>query len=170
MTRGRPSKFTPAIAATICERIAEGQSLREICKADDIPPMRTIFDWLASNDEFSQQYARAREAQADALVEEILEIADDARNDWMDRQQGEDTIRVVDHEHIARSRLRVDSRKWFASKVAPKKYGERVTQELVGKDNGPIQTEEINARDAILSRIAGISSRTGSQGTSGKPH
>lgn len=132
---GRPSSFTPEIAAEICARIAEGRSLRSICTDEDMPPARTVFDWLASRPEFSQQYARAREAQADALAEECLDIADDGTNDWMERQSesekgaGVNNGWVLNGEHVQRSRLRIDARKWYASKLAPKKYGDKIELE-----------------------------------------
>jgi hypothetical protein len=124
---GRPSDFTDAVAALICTRLAEGESLREICRDEAMPGQSTVFRWLAANEEFREQYARAREAQADHMADEILEIADDGKNDWMERNVGEGEIIVVaDHEHINRSKLRVDARKWLMSKVAPKKYGEKI--------------------------------------------
>lgn len=136
---GRPSSYSPEVADTICARLAAGESLRGICRDDDMPDAATVFRWLASNDDrytgFREQYARAREIQADALVDEILEISDDARNDWMERNNsdGQNIGWQLNGEHVQRSRLRVDSRKWFASKVAPKKYGDRIehTGEIV---------------------------------------
>lgn len=132
---GRPSLYTPETAALICQRIADGQSLREICRADDMPDKATVFRWLGDEkrSDFRDQYARAREAQADHFAEEILEISDDGSNDWMLRQQGEDTVEVANHEHISRSKLRVDSRKWLMSKLAPKKYGDKLDLEHSGQ-------------------------------------
>ncbi len=83
------------------------------------------------------QYARAKELQAEYLLGEIFEIADDGTNDWMERQRQDGSV-AVDHEHIQRSKLRVDTRKWAMSKMAPKKYGERVAMEHSGPDGGPI--------------------------------
>ena len=123
---GRPSSFTKETADIICERISNGESLREICRSDDMPSKTTVMRWLGSNEAFRDQYARAREAQADHFADEILEIADDGTNDWMTRGVGEDATTVPDHEHISRSKLRVDARKWLMSKMAPKKYGDRV--------------------------------------------
>lgn len=127
---GRPSSFTQDVADEICTRIAAGESLRGICRDDNLPDAATVFRWLASNDEklngFREQYARARDIQADALVDEILEISDDATNDWMERNGKDDEGYQLNGEHVQRSRLRVDSRKWFASKVAPKKYGDKL--------------------------------------------
>jgi hypothetical protein len=88
--------------------------------------MSSIFNWLNSNEQFMQQYARAKEVQAEALAEDLLEIADDATNDWMDKRFGETEVRVIDNEAIQRSKLRVDTRKWLMSKLQPKKYGEKL--------------------------------------------
>lgn len=133
---GRPSEFSQETADIICGRLAEGESLRRICKDEDMPASSTVFKWLAAHREFSEQYTRAREAQADAMADEILEIADEGRNDTY---MGEDGVERTDHDVIARSRLRVDARKWLASKMAPKKYGDKVTQEHTGPNGGPVQ-------------------------------
>lgn len=124
---GRPSTFTQEVADEICLRIASGETLRSMT-GDNLPDQRTIFRWLAANDGFRQQYARAKEAQAEVLAEEILEIADDGTNDYIKTDDGE----IVNHEHINRSRLRVDSRKWLLSKLLPKKYGDRIQQDIGG--------------------------------------
>ena len=101
--------------------------------------------WLdGSKPAFSEQYARAREAQADKLAEESLQIADDGRSDtYLDAEGNEKT----DNEAIQRSRLRVDTRKWLASKMAPKKYGDKVA--IGGADDlGPVQTVAKEMTDA----------------------
>ncbi len=117
----RPSDYSPELAAQICQRISEGESLRAICRDETMPATSTVCLWLTKYAEFSEQYARAREAQADALAEEVLEIADDKTGD------------------AQRDRLRFDARKWYAGKVAPKKYGDKVTNEHTGPDGGPVQ-------------------------------
>lgn len=139
---GRPSDYTPGVANIICGRLAEGESLRAICETEELPDKSTVFRWLSAHQDFRDQYARAREIQAETLVDEILEISDDARNDWMERNgdEGEAVGWRLNAEHVQRSRLRVDSRKWFASKVAPKKYGDRIQNEHSGPDGGPIET------------------------------
>jgi hypothetical protein len=120
--------------------------------------------WLAEHQEFRDQYARAREAQADYWAEEIVEIADDGTNDYVDRQNKDgSTYETVNSEHINRSRLRVDTRKWLMARMAPKKYGDRITQEVSGPNGGPIQTEEVNARELVASRIAGLAARKRSE-------
>lgn len=134
--RGRPSVFSQEVADAICERLGEGESLRTICGGDDMPAASTVFKWLAEKTEFSEQYARAREKQADFYAEEIIQIADDGRNDTYMTENGP----AVNHDAIQRSRLRVDARKWYASKLAPKKYGEKLA---VGgaEDLPPIQSK-----------------------------
>lgn len=148
----RPSKFTQALADEICSRIADGESLRSICLSEGMPDKVTVLRWLADDEkhkEFCTQYVRAREAQADRLAEEILEIADDGTRDTYTDENGNER---VNQEVVARSRLRVDARKWLASKMAPKKYGDKVQQEISGPDGGPITVAE--ASDEQLLAIA----------------
>lgn len=134
---GRPSSFTQEVADAICERLANAESLRSICLGDDMPSQTTVFRWLADERYagFREQYARARESQADAIFDEILDIADDGSNDWMERRREDGSVdEVVNHEHIQRSKLRIDARKWMAGKLAPKKYGEKLDVDLRNPD------------------------------------
>lgn len=126
MPAGRPSTYSDELTSRICARLAEGESLRAICSDEDMPAMSSVFLWLGKHPEFSERYARAREAQADALFEDILEIADDARNDWMERKGEGDAGWQANGEHLHRSRLRIDARKWMAGKLRPKVYGEKL--------------------------------------------
>lgn len=104
-----------------------------------MPSQSMVFRWLEAHENFREQYARAREMQADVFADELTEISDDARNDWMKRNHGEDDPGwVANGEHIQRSRLRIDTRKWIASKLKPKKYGEKVDMTHAGPDGGPI--------------------------------
>jgi hypothetical protein len=105
-----------------------------------MPAPSTVYLWLAKYPEFSDQYARAREAQADAIFDDILDIADDATNDWMERNVDDDegVGWKLNGEHIQRSRLRVDARKWMAGKLRPKKYGEKTI--LGGDSENPVKT------------------------------
>ncbi|QDX22555.1 terminase small subunit protein [Pandoraea pnomenusa] len=132
---GRPSSFTQEIGDAICERLANGESLRSICRDEEMPSQPTVFRWIDSHEAFRKQYARAREAQAEFFADQIVSIADDGSNDsYVDDEGNQRT----DHDVIARSRLRVDARKWIASKLLPKKYGDKVTNEHTGADGGPI--------------------------------
>ena len=125
--RGRPSTYTPELADLICEQIADGKSLRSICAAEGMPSKTAVFHWLAAIPAFRDQYAMAREAQADSMADDILDIADDGRHDtYLDDNGNERTNAEV----VARSRLRVDARKWIAAKLKPKVYGDRT--ELTG--------------------------------------
>lgn len=136
---GRPSEFTQAMADAICDGLVSGRSLRSICADENMPAASTVFRWLSLTPKFSEQYARAREAQADALFDETLDIADDGTNDYVTRTNADgSTFEAIDHEHIARSKLRVDTRKWMAGKLQPKKYGDKVVNEHSGPDGGPI--------------------------------
>jgi hypothetical protein len=131
---GRPPMYTAELGATVCQRIAEGESLRQVCRDDAMPSMTTVMKWARENDNFAQQYTRAREALLEHHAEEILEIADDGSNDWISREtKGGRLERVLDEEHVRRSQLRVDARKWLLSKLAPKKYGDKL--ELAGTLN-----------------------------------
>lgn len=130
---GRPTLDTPKMRKEICQRIAEGESLRTICASEGMPDLSTVADWLKDETkaDFTKQYVCAREAQADFYADEIIEIADDGRRDYAI----EDGIEVVDHDHISRSRLRIDARKWYASKLHSKKYGDKVA--VGGADDLP---------------------------------
>lgn len=123
MGGGRPSSYTPEIASEICQRIASGESLRSICKDNHIPDMSTVIAWnLDDREGFSKQYARSRQIQAELLADEIFEVSDDGSNDWQEGKFGP----MLNGEAVARSRLRVDTRKWYLSKVLPKVYGEKI--------------------------------------------
>lgn len=126
--RGRPTKYTKAIADKICEQLANGMTLREVCRAEDMPPEQTVRRWaLEDREGFSAQYARAREIGYMVMADELLEISDDGRNDWMERNGEDDRGWVANGEHMGRSRLRVDTRKWLLSKALPKLYGDKIT-------------------------------------------
>lgn len=122
---GRPSEYTQEIGDRICDQIATSHaSLRTVCKPEDMPATVTVLRWLRDFESFRIQYARAKAEQASLGVEEMYEISDDGTNDfYVDEKTGK--IKV-DHENIQRSRLRVDTRKWVASKLLPKIYGDKL--------------------------------------------
>lgn len=127
-----PYPYSEEIGNEICDIIAtSNKSLSTIIAENPtFPKMTTIFKWLNTSEEFAKNYARAKENQAEYLAEEILRIADDSSNDTVDGEFG-----PMEHkEWINRSRLRVDARKWIASKLKPKKFGDRL--ELDGKVGG----------------------------------
>lgn len=128
---GRPTIFDQELVGKILDRISDGESLRKICCDDAMPGQTTVYRWLRENEEFRQQYASARELQADTLFDETLDIADDATNDWMERHAEGSVSWKENGEAIRRSQLRIDTRKWMAGKLKPKKYGDKT---LVGSD------------------------------------
>lgn len=129
---GRHSTYDPETAAKICERVAEGEPLRQICREKGMPPWRTVYRWLEDNKDFAARFARARDDGADAIAEDILDIIDDGRNDWMEKfaKNGASYLAVND-EAIQRSKLRAEMRLKLLAKWRPAKYGERL--ELAGK-------------------------------------
>lgn len=131
---GRPTKFTQNIFDSICEEISTtSKSLKVICKTFYISTV-TFYKWMKGNEALINIYARAREAQAEILADEIIEIADNSEKDTIQTDTGE----LPNNEWIARSRLRVDARKWAASKLAPKKYGEKQAVDLNVKTEQPL--------------------------------
>lgn len=125
--------YTDEVADIICTRIAEGESLRSICKGEDMPALSTVFRWLNMVPTFSDHYARAREEQAETLADELVSIADETETKVLMGDDGT-SILVLDSTAVARNRLRVDTRKWVASKLKPKKYGEKIQQEHSSPD------------------------------------
>ncbi len=162
---GRPSKYSDQLVAVICERLAEGESLRHICDEPDMPSFRTVFRWLEANPIFCQQYARAREVQAHNLAERAV-------SEGMSASTKDDA---------QAARVRFDALRWMAGKLAPKVYGDKFIQEHTGADGGPVALtidrpptetrEEWNARrkrDRELSRRM-LGAPVGSEEAAGGP-
>lgn len=153
MAKGK-TEFSQEVFDNICERLSDGESLRAICASDDMPNKSSVFRWLACDEKLRDQYAHAREEQADAIFDEILDIADDARNDWMERNNGEDGAGyVLNGEHVQRSRLRIDSRKWMAGKLRPKKYGDKIAVDNTHDVSDPMKE--------LMGYVAGNGARIG---------
>ena len=120
---GRPSEFTQEIADEICARVVDSDyGLEQICQADDLPSARTVFRWLAANEAFRQQYARAKEMQGHVQADRGLK----------------DALTATD---ASLGRLRFDARKWAASKLAPKVYGDKVALTGGSEGDAPIKTQ-----------------------------
>ncbi len=131
---GRPSVMTPEIMESICLRTAEGESQRSICRDPDMPCKPTLRRALDKDSAFAARYAVAREGLYQGWAEEILEIADDSTTDYILKtgRNGHE-YEAADQEHIQRSRLRVDARKWLLSKLLPQTYGDKVEHEYGGE-------------------------------------
>lgn len=122
---GRPSSFSEQIADEICEEIATGGALHRLCaEREGWPSERTVYRWLEEHEDFRQKYARARDRQSDRMAF--------------------DTVLISDEEpDPQRAKVRIDARKWLASKLAPKKYGDKTQLEHTGENGGAIQFERI---------------------------
>ena len=125
LKRGRPTDYTPELVNEICSTIASSsKGISRLCKDNLIwPTKETIFAWLKTYGDFSDQYARAKRLQIEVMVDEIIEIADDSSQDNIINKQGQI---ICNNESINRARLRIDTRKWIASKLAPKIYGDKI--------------------------------------------
>jgi len=125
--------YTQELADEICSLFSEGKSMRYICELEGMPSKQTLFNWFRTKTGFVDQYARAKEESADAFADDILGIADDSTNDYMEKKNNDgSTYEALNSENIQRSRLRIDSRKWLASKLKPKKYGDKIQTEHSG--------------------------------------
>lgn len=124
----RASTYTDETAETICARMTEGESLRAICRDQAMPSYRTAFNWLAINEDFRERYELAMQIRSQAIFEDMLDIADDGRNDWMQKRNadGEAIGWVENGENARRSSIRLDARKWVLARMAPKKYGDKL--------------------------------------------
>lgn len=145
---GRPSKYNFELATTICERLAAGESLKGICRSQGMPPHQTVLRWALTIPEFRDQYKLARDIQAEIIADEILDIADNASNDWMEREDEEGNFRGwrENGEAIRRSHLRIESRKWLAAKLLPKRWGDKTITEVTGADGAPLMPQVIDTR------------------------
>jgi hypothetical protein len=137
--------------------LADGESLKSICRSEGMPKSSTVIAWaLDTAHPFYDRYARARDIGYRHLAEELLEISDNSNGDLA---QDEDGRKVVDHEHIARARLRVETRKWMLSKMLPKLYGEKVVSELTGPNGGPVQVDVNRQVNEFMAKIDAIARR-----------
>lgn len=141
---GRPSTYTPEIAAIICDRISRGESLKSICNSPGIPDQVVVYGWLGRQPEFAQMYARAREDQADTLADEIAALADEEPRMVVDDKG----VARIDSAWVQWQKNRVEARKWVAAKLKPKKWGERI--QVAGDADSPIKVEaEIHAEKLL---------------------
>lgn len=136
---GRPTLFTEELGDEICAEIMSGKSLVRILEKEGMPDARSVYRWLREHEAFCRNYEKAKEDQADYFVEDILKIADEA-----------------DATNVQVARLRVDTRKWAASKFKPKKYGDRVLQEnqALDKDGKPADQPKTEVTNLVLAKLS----------------
>lgn len=114
--------------------IEDGFSLRKALSKVNISS-KTFYEWIDGDDEKVKQYARACEERAEAILDEMIDIVDDSNNDITEYDLGDGVVSTkVNSEHIQRSRLRYDARKWLVSKLNPKKYGDKIDVTTNGKE------------------------------------
>lgn len=128
--RNAPRKYDPeAIFPGILERLSRGESLLQIERDEGMPSIQRMIEW-ARSDRWAEAYARARELGYTVEGERLLDIADNSQNDWVDREVASGRVeRVLDREHMERTKLRIDTRKWILAKMLPRVYGDRVQLE-----------------------------------------
>ena len=145
-TMGRPSVYSDKLANDICIRIALGESLRRICMEDKMPAQSSVYEWLLRHADFAEKYARARELQAETQFDELTDIVDQPPelNHVVDKN-GELVEVKFDSSYVAWMKLRVDTRKWTAARMAPKKYGEQKTPEVTND----LTVIDVNVRDMM---------------------
>jgi hypothetical protein len=127
------TKYTPEVARVICERIMAKETLTKICKDPAMPSIRTVIRWFADPEraDFRDMYYYARRVCAEMLVDETMDILDDNSEDWIQtfNKNGEPNGWKPNHETAANKKLRIDTIKWFAMKMIPRIYGEKLEVE-----------------------------------------
>lgn len=153
---GRPPIYTKELGTRICTRIAQGEPLSAICAEEGMPHQQTVYGWALDDQAFFMEYARARDMQADFHADEITTIADDARNDWMKRNDPDNPGYVENGESLRRSQLRIEARKWIAAKLKPRKYGDKQMIEVVHRYSEMSDEELERAALAIIEGSAEV--------------
>jgi len=150
---GRPSLYSDALAIKICTRLGLGESLRKICLDDDMPSMASVMTWLTTKADFLEQYTRAREIQAETQFDELIDIVDQPPElSYVTGKDGELIEVKFDSSYVQWMKLRVDTRKWTAARMAPKKYAEyRQPEEKV--DSMIVDGEIKTVMDVAIKRL-----------------
>lgn len=147
---GRPSKFTPALAAEICERLSKGEPLAVICRDDHMPSDTTVRNWMGEDQQLSSDIARAREVGFDQIAADCLMIADDSSGDAgepdeVQEEQGHGgslrRLKPGGAENVQRAKLRIETRLKLLAKWDPKRYGDKVALTGGGEGDAPIRSE-----------------------------
>lgn len=136
LTKSYTGHYTYELAEAICNEVANGTSLKAICRVEGMPARSAVMGWMRDHEEFEILYTRAKEWSTEAMADDIMEIADNSSNDFIpdNYMQGHTPGFRVDSEHINRSRLRVETRKYLMAQLKPRKYGAHVDVTSNGKD------------------------------------
>ncbi len=150
----RSTLRTPEVEKRIIEGLCDGVPLRELCRQEGMPNWRTVYEWISADEEFAARIAHARDLGFDAIAEEILDIADDGTNDWVERKRKEGRIDIVlDSEHVQRSKLRIETRLKLLAKWAPKKYGDKQIVDIGNKEGETLQVESKVVDPMVLAAV-----------------
>ena len=161
--RGAPRTYDrAAVGAHICSELKKGRSLDSICRAEGMPAISTVLDWVEQDPAFAEQYAHARKIGYALLADEIIQLSDKT-HEWVTVQeldpdgrplldeQGKPRLKQVlmplSADVIAHKRVQIDTRKWMLSKMLPKVYGDKVTQEHTGAEGGPIAIAAVDLKN-----------------------
>ena len=161
---GRPlpglEVYTPEIVAEMCERIMDGEALGHICRDTHMPARKTVYIWLRDKPEFYEKYLQAKRIQMEHYVEEVIEISDDTSQDLLDMpaKDGKPAFKIMNKAKIYRDQLRVNTRKWIASKLSPMLYGDKAQIQVTGAigayDISKLGDEELAQLEKILTQVA----------------
>ncbi len=138
------SEFTQEIAKVICDRLASGESLLKICRDDDMPSNVTVYKWIQQQPSFASDYAHARELQADTIFDECLDIADRVKLGvkTITKSTG---VEIIEADMTEHRRLQIDTRRWMAGKMRPKKYNDRYIEAAITQEDSGGRSE-VNIR------------------------
>lgn len=164
----KPTSFSQSLADHVCERLIRGESLTSICDEDGMPSTGTVYYWRHTNDLFRAAYEGARVAQAERMFDEILGIVDDGRNDWMEKEGRNGTYIVLNHEAMARSKMRAEMRLRMVEKMAPKRFGEKTQLDLTNSD-GKLASMTPEQKAARLTAIHAAVQKRKEAAKAGKP-
>jgi len=146
-------KYDAELAAKVLDLLAQSGSLRRVCRELGVS-RNSIIPWVVDNTEgFGDAYARAKEHGIDTLVEETLDIADDGSNDYMETEHGP----ALNSESIQRSKVRVETRRWLAERLAPRRYGLRQGLDVTSSD-GALQMDD-TARSARVAQLVALAAK-----------
>ena len=157
-SKRRPTKYTPELAQAIVDWVSTGETLNSFLRQhneanNDTLGKRAVNDWRLRYPDFDKAMLVARDEGYEALAEGLLEIADDARNDWMESlgEDGKSVGYVLNGEHIQRSKLRSDNRKWLLAHWHPTRYGDRQQIDVTGEIGlRALTDEQLDARAKAL--------------------
>jgi hypothetical protein len=152
---GRPTKRTDEVVNRILDGLSEGTPLTIVCKPEDMPATRTVYDWMSEDADLSARIARARDAGWDKIAVDAMTIADTPQ-EGIEHTDTPDGPRIKRGDMLGHRRLQVETRLKLLAKWDPKRYGDKITQEISGPDGAPIQSQAVSldpAQEAALQQV-----------------